>query len=70
MAMNTSDLVTHQFADDGRIPNNPVLPLVIYRSGIHLAGTPYPEDLVEKKFAANRDAEHLMAKADAEGRRA
>jgi uncharacterized protein YjlB len=53
MAMNTSDLVTHHFADDGRIPNNPVLPLVLYRSGIHLAGTPYPEDLVEKKFSGN-----------------
>jgi uncharacterized protein YjlB len=53
MAMNTSDLVTHHFADDGRIPNNPVLPLVIYRAGIHLAGTPYPEDLIEKKFVAN-----------------
>ena len=53
MAMNPLDLVTHHFADDGRIPNNPVLPLVLYRGGIHLAGTPYPEDLVEKKFAAN-----------------
>jgi uncharacterized protein YjlB len=53
LAMNPSDLVTHQFADDGRIPNNPVLPLVLYRGGIHLAGTPYPEELIEKTFAAN-----------------
>jgi uncharacterized protein YjlB len=53
LAMSSFDLVTHQFADDGRIPNNPVLPLVIYRAGIHLAGTPYPEDLIEKTFAAN-----------------
>jgi uncharacterized protein YjlB len=52
-AMNPSDLVTHQFADDGRIPNNPVLPLVVYRGGIQLAGTPYPEELIEKTFAAN-----------------
>ena len=51
--MDPSDLVTHTFADDGRIPNNPKLPFVLYRGGIHLAGTPYPEELIEKTFAAN-----------------
>jgi uncharacterized protein YjlB len=45
--------VTHKFADDGRIPNNPTLPLILYRGGIHLAGSPDPEDVIEKKFAAN-----------------
>jgi uncharacterized protein YjlB len=52
-AMNPSDLVTHKFADDGRIPNNPLLPLVLYRGGIGLAGSAYPEELIEKTFAAN-----------------
>ncbi len=30
--------VTHRFADDGKIPNNAALPLVLYRGGINLAG--------------------------------
>ena len=45
--------VTHLFADDGRIPNNPKLPLVLYRGGIDLAGSPDPELLIEKTFADN-----------------
>ena len=51
--MNPSDVVTHKFADDGRIPNNPKLPFVLYRGGISLAGSPDPEELIEKTFAAN-----------------
>ena len=45
--------VTHLFADDGRIPNNPKLPLILYRGGIDLAGSPDPELLIEKTFDAN-----------------
>ena len=45
--------ITHNFTDDGRIPNNPTLPLILYRGGIDLAGSPDPEDVIEKKFAAN-----------------
>ncbi len=45
--------ITHKFADDGTIPNNPVLPLVMYRAGIDLAGSPDPEAIVEKTFASN-----------------
>jgi uncharacterized protein YjlB len=45
--------VTVNFADDGTIPNNPTLALVLYRNGIDLAGTPDPERLIEKTFAAN-----------------
>ncbi|HTV37795.1 MAG TPA: hypothetical protein VMF12_15290 [Xanthobacteraceae bacterium] len=45
--------LTLNFADDGSIPNNPTLPLVLYRGGIDLAGSPDPEQLIEKAFAAN-----------------
>jgi uncharacterized protein YjlB len=31
---------TLSFTDDGRIPNNPTLPLVFYRGVIDLAGGP------------------------------
>jgi uncharacterized protein YjlB len=45
--------ITHKFADDGSIPNNPALPLVLYRGGISLAGSPDPENVIEKAFAEN-----------------
>jgi len=44
---------TYRFADDGRIPNNPDLPLVIYRGGVDLAGSPDPEKRIERTFGAN-----------------
>jgi uncharacterized protein YjlB len=53
LAMNLTAPVTYQFRDDGRIPNNPQLPFVLYRGAIHLAGTPNPEELIEKIFAGN-----------------
>jgi uncharacterized protein YjlB len=45
--------VTHLFADDGRIPNNPTLPLILYRAGIDLIGSPDPEVRIENTFASN-----------------
>ena len=45
--------ITLTFTDDGRIPNNPSLPLVLYRGGIDLVGSPDPEAVIEKTFAAN-----------------
>jgi uncharacterized protein YjlB len=53
MPTKRSAPVTHFFADDGRIPNNPALPLVLYRGGIALAGSPDPEKLIETTFAEN-----------------
>jgi uncharacterized protein YjlB len=44
---------TFKFADDGAIPNNGALPLVLYRGAIDLTGSPDPEKLIEKTFAAN-----------------
>lgn len=54
IVMSAAVPITHRFADDGRIPNNPDLPLVVYRSGIDLSGSPDPEDVIEKTFTANR----------------
>jgi uncharacterized protein YjlB len=51
--MNAPAPVTHRFADDGSIPNDPALPFVLYRGGISLAGSPDPETVIEKAFAAN-----------------
>jgi uncharacterized protein YjlB len=45
--------ITATFADDGTIPNNPTLPLILHRGAIDLYGTPDPERLIEKTFAAN-----------------
>ena len=45
--------ITHRFTDDGSIPNNPSLPFVHYRGGIDLTGSPDPEQVIEKTFAAN-----------------
>ena len=52
-AMNRPAPVTYRFADDGSIPNNPVLPLVLYRGGVGLAGSPDPETMIEKAFGSN-----------------
>jgi uncharacterized protein YjlB len=39
------------FADDGSIPNNPLLPFLVYRGAIDLSGTPDPEQVIERTFA-------------------
>ena len=49
----TIEPITLRFADDGRIPNNPALPLLLYRGGIDLSGSPDPEKLIEQTFAKN-----------------
>src|SRR5205814_9079142 len=43
--------LSFRFADDGSIPNNPSLPFLVYRGAIDLAGTPDPEQVIEKTFA-------------------
>jgi uncharacterized protein YjlB len=53
IALKRSAPITHIFADDGTIPNNPALPLVLYRGGIDLAGARDPEAATERTFAAN-----------------
>lgn len=51
--MQMRDPLTFHFADDGSIPNNPALPMLVYRAGLDLAGTPDPEKRIEDVFAAN-----------------
>ena len=45
--------ITHKFVDDGSIPNNGALPLILYRGGVDLSGSPDPEQVIEDTFAAN-----------------
>jgi uncharacterized protein YjlB len=53
VALKRSTPNIHMFADDGSIPNNPALPLVLYRNAIDLGGASSPEAAIEQKFAAN-----------------
>ena len=41
------------FTDDGSVPNNARLPLLLYRGAIDLSGTRAPEATIEKLFHAN-----------------
>ena len=45
--------VTFRFRDDGKTPNNPDLPLVIYRNAVVLDGSFDPAAVFEEIFAAN-----------------
>jgi uncharacterized protein YjlB len=45
--------LTFLFADDGAIPNNPKLPMLFYRGGVDLAGTPDPQARIEAMFTGN-----------------
>ena len=42
---------TFLFADDGETPNNPRLPLVLYRAAVDLAGAADPAAVFEQTFA-------------------
>jgi uncharacterized protein YjlB len=45
--------VAKHFADDGTVPNNPTLPLLLYRHGIDVSGQKDPAALIERAFAQN-----------------
>lgn len=53
MTTKPSEPLAFRFADDGSIPNNRVLPFVVYKNAIDLAGTPDPEEVIAKTFATN-----------------
>jgi uncharacterized protein YjlB len=44
---------TFLFQDDGSIPNNGRLALLLYKRAVDLAGTPNPEEVIERTFAKN-----------------
>ena len=46
-----TDVQAFQFEDDGETPNNPRLPLVVYRAAVNLAGAPDPAAPFERAFA-------------------
>jgi uncharacterized protein YjlB len=52
-AIKPPNPIAIKFADDGRIPNNPALPFIVYRATIDLAGSSEPEKLIETTFASN-----------------
>jgi uncharacterized protein YjlB len=53
MSARKAEPLTFLFKDDGTIPNNPTLPLVIFPAALNLSGTAYPEDNIEKMFERN-----------------
>ena len=42
------EIIAHQFDDDGGIPNNPTLPLLIYPGVLDLAGSDPASDCIER----------------------
>ena len=55
-AAHKSDPVTPvamRFGDDGLVPNNPTLPLLVYRGAIDVSGQKDPAARVERIFARN-----------------
>ena len=53
LTTRTSEPQMLMFADDGSIPNNPRLPLLLYRGALNLSGTPNPDEVIEKVLAHN-----------------
>lgn len=45
--------ITYFFHDNGTIPNNPALPMLVYKAALDLAGGRDPEAEIEKLFDAN-----------------
>jgi uncharacterized protein YjlB len=45
--------LTFLFKDDGVVPNNPALPMLVYRGGIDLSGSADPERKIEQAFTAH-----------------
>ena len=45
--------LTSHFKDDGAVPNNPRLPMLVYKGALDLSNNRDPEAEIEKLFAAN-----------------
>ena len=53
MRAKSQEPLTFMFTDDGVIPNNPSLPMLLYRNTVDLAGTHEPEERIESVFKDN-----------------
>ena len=53
IGMISSKPLTFTFKDDGRVPNNPAVPALVYKGAIELRGEADPARAIEKIFAAN-----------------
>jgi uncharacterized protein YjlB len=49
----TTEPLTFMFAGDGSVPNNPTLPVLLYRDAIDVAAARDPEIAIEQTFMAN-----------------
>jgi len=45
--------IIHVFKDDGAVPNNAALPMLVYKAALDLSAAPDPEATIEKLFDAN-----------------
>lgn len=45
--------ITYFFKDDGAVPNNPALPMLVYKAALDLSAARDPEAEIEKLFDAN-----------------
>lgn len=45
--------LTFMFADDGSVPNNPTLPMLLYRGAVDVAAAHDPESTIEQIFMVN-----------------
>src|SRR5258707_506748 len=53
MTAKPRDPLTFLFQDDGSIPNNPLLPLLVYRDAVKLPGGDGAEEAIERVFGEN-----------------
>lgn len=49
----TTEPLTFTFAGDGSVPNNPTLPVLLYRGAIDVVAARDPESAIEQIFSAN-----------------
>lgn len=55
----TTEPLTFTFVSDGSVPNNPTLPVVLYRGAIDVAAARDPESAIEQIFMANGWGHHM-----------
>ena len=51
--MAMSKPLAFMFKDDGKVPNNPVLPVLVYKGAVDVGSKRDPASAIEKMFAAN-----------------